>query len=256
MRTLLIALFSFCFSTALAQKADAETVRFIMSLDTVKENQQAAAIKQFIAKTFPSQQGGNSPAYWLTKVRLLKAEKKKDSITYALNAVQLKDNQYELTVLHFVESLQAKNEYKSLAPHQTVKALLKQTQIAEQYHCRNVYRLYDELAKYAYLNALSFGNYTESKKYVQQYINHHPYKQHPRVRQRYYDICCMIALNEKNISDFEKYYALVAPLAKKLNEPEALNRLSVWSWILQTHRQKRTIISNNATEFSSGEKAP
>ena len=36
MRTLLIALFSFCISTALAQKADAETVRFIMSLDTVK----------------------------------------------------------------------------------------------------------------------------------------------------------------------------------------------------------------------------
>lgn len=225
MRTLLIALFSFCFSTALAQKADAETVRFIMSLDTVKENQQAAAIKQFITKTFPSQQGGNSPAYWLTKVRLLKAEKKKDSITYALNAVQLKDNQYELAVLHFVESLQAKNEYKSLAPHQTVKALLQQTQIAEQHHCRNVYRLYDELAKYAYLNALSFGNYTESKKYVQQYIDHHPYKQHPRVRQRYYDICCMIALSEKNISDFEKYYALAASLAKKLNEPEALNRL-------------------------------
>ena len=225
MRTLLIALFSFCFSTALAQKADAETVRFIMSLDTLKENQQAAAIKQFIAETFPSQQGGNSPAYWLTKVRLLKAEKKKDSITYALNAVQLKDNQYELAVLHFVESLQAKNEYKSLAPHQTVKALLQQTQIAEQHHCRNVYRLYDELAKYAYLNALSFGNYTESKKYVQQYINHHPYKQYPRVRQRYYDICCMIALSEKNISDFEKYYALAAPLAKKLNEPEALNRL-------------------------------
>lgn len=54
MRTLLIALFSFCFSTALAQKVDAETVRFIMSLDTVKENQQAAAIKQFIAETFPS----------------------------------------------------------------------------------------------------------------------------------------------------------------------------------------------------------
>ena len=225
MRTLLIALFSFCFSTALAQKADAETVRFIMSLDTLKENQQAAAIKQFIAETFPSQQGGNSPAYWLTKVRLLKAEKKKDSITYALNAVQLKDNQYELAVLHFVESLQAKNEYKSLAPHQTVKALLQQTQIAEQHHCRNVYRLYDELAKYAYLNALSFGNYTESKKYVQQYIDHHPYKQHPRVRQRYYDICCMIALSEKNISDFEKYYALAAPLAKKLNSPKALNRL-------------------------------
>ena len=225
MRTLLIALFSFCFSTALAQKADAETVRFIMSLDTVKENQQAFAIKQFIAETFPSQQGGNSPAYWLTKVRLLKAEKKKDSITYALNAVQLKDNQYELAVLHFVESLQVKNEYKSLAPHQTVKTLLQQTQIAEQHHCRNVYRLYDELAKYAYLNALSFGNYTESKKYVQQYIDHHPYKQHPRVRQRYYDICCMIALSEKNISDFEKYYALAAPLAKKLNEPEALNRL-------------------------------
>ena len=225
MRTLLIALFSFCFSTALAQKADAETVRFIMSLDTLKENQQAAAIKQFIAETFPSQQGGNSPAYWLTKVRLLKAEKKKDSITYDLNAVQLKDNQYELAVLHFVESLQAKNEYKSLAPHQTVKALLQQTQIAEQHHCRNVYRLYDELAKYAYLNALSFGNYTESKKYVQQYIDHHPYKQHPRVRQRYYDICCMIALSEKNINDFEKYYALAAPLAKKLNEPEALNRL-------------------------------
>ena len=112
MRTLLIALFSFCFSTALAQKADVETVRFIMSLDTVKENQQAAAIKQFITKTFPSQQEGNSPAYWLTKVRLLKAEKKKESITYALNAVQLKDNQYELAVLHFVESLQAKNEYK------------------------------------------------------------------------------------------------------------------------------------------------
>ena len=225
MRTLLIALFSFCFSTVLAQKADAETVRFIMSLDTLKENQQAAAIKQFIAETFPSQQGGNSPAYWLTKVRLLKAEKKKDSITYALNAVQLKDNQYELAVLHFVESLQAKNEYKSLAPHQTVKALLQQTQIAEQHHCRNVYRLYDELAKYAYLNALSFGNYTESKKYVQQYIDHHPYKQHPRVRQRYYDICCMIALSEKNISDFEKYYALAAPLAKKLNSPKALNRL-------------------------------
>ena len=93
MRTLLIALFSFCFSTALAQKADAETVRFIMSLDTVKENQQAAAVKQFITKTFLSQQEGNSPAYLLTKVRLLKAEKKKDSITYALNAVQLKDNQ-------------------------------------------------------------------------------------------------------------------------------------------------------------------
>ena len=35
----------------------------------------------------------------------------------------------------------------------------------------------------------------------------------------------MIALSEKNISDFEKYYALAAPLAKKLNEPEALNRL-------------------------------
>jgi len=35
----------------------------------------------------------------------------------------------------------------------------------------------------------------------------------------------MIALSEKNISDFEKYYALAAPLAKKMNEPEALNRL-------------------------------
>ena len=171
----------------------------------MKENQQPTTIKQFIAETFSSQQRGNSPAYWLTKVRLLKAEKKKDSIAYALNAVQLKDNQYELAVLHFVESLQAKNEYKSLAPHQTVKALLQQTQIAEQHHCRNVYRLYDELAKYAYLNALSFGNYTESKKYVQQYIDHHPYKQHPRVRQRYYDIWLYDALSEKT-SMIWKYY--------------------------------------------------
>ena len=51
-----------------------------MSLDTVKENQQPFAIKQFIAETFPSQQGANSPAYWLTKVRLLKAEKKKEDV--------------------------------------------------------------------------------------------------------------------------------------------------------------------------------
>ena len=197
---------------------DTEVVAFLLALDTTKMEHRQAAIVQFIEHNYPKPVP--TTGYKLLKIKLLQ-QLKSDSLSYYIEQLHPLPQERELSMLAFLETSQYGREDKRLAPHQAMKLMVEKTQEAEKLSLRSLYKCYEMLVKYCYLN----HDYPQCKQYLDLYRATCPFGQHPRIAQRYYDILCMIALTEKNLGDFQRYYALAVPLALKLNEPYALRRL-------------------------------
>ncbi len=205
--------------SATSADKDVEVAGFLLALDTVKMEHRKASIEQFIQHIYPKPV--QDTGYQLLKIKLLQQEKKSDSLSYYLEQLRPLPQEQELAMIAFLETSQFGDQWKRLAPHQAFKTMIEKTKEAERLQVRSLYKFYESLAKYCYLN----HDYAQSKQFLDLYLGSCPFRRHPRIEQRYYDILCMIALTEKNLEDFQKYYMLAVPLAKKINEPYALNRL-------------------------------
>lgn len=78
-----------------------------------------------------------------------------------------------------------------------MNGILSTMKTAEHQHSKITYQLYDLMAKAYYQN----NNPNESLEYAERYYNAHPYKSHPVVMQRHYDISFLLS---SKLNDFDK----------------------------------------------------
>lgn len=98
-----------------------------------------------------------------------------------------------------------------------ILALLKK---AEESESRITYRLYDLLAKAYFQN----DNDKASLKYAERYYSSHPYKSHPEIKQRYYDISYLLAYRMKDYDKMMSYNVMARNLALSLHDSLAIAR--------------------------------
>ncbi len=98
--------------------------------------------------------------------------------------------------------------------------ILSAMKTAESTHSLITYQFYDLMAKAYFQN----DNENESLEYAERYYNHHPYKSHPVVMQRYYDISFLLA---SRMNDFDKmmlYNVQARNLANRIGDSLAIAR--------------------------------
>ncbi|MBV7533009.1 histidine kinase [Chitinophaga sp. sic0106] len=98
--------------------------------------------------------------------------------------------------------------------------ILNGMKTAEKVHSQQNYRYYDLMARAYYQN----HNINESLEYTGRYYNSHPFKTHPVVMQRHYDISFLLA---SQLNDFDKmmfYNAQARTLAHRIKDSMAIAR--------------------------------
>lgn len=107
-----------------------------------------------------------------------------------------------------------------IAKSEIVSRIMAAVKKAEQQNSIFTYRLYDLLAKSYYNN----NNVEKAIEYTQQYFSHHPFRTHPVIRQRYYDISFMLAARGNNTGAMRQHLDSSRQLALNLHDSVALAR--------------------------------
>lgn len=101
-----------------------------------------------------------------------------------------------------------------------MNGILSTMKAAEHGHSKITYQLYDLMAKAYYQN----DNPNESLEYAERYYKEHPYKSHPVVMQRHYDISFLLS---SKLNDFDKmmlYNVEARNLARDIGDSLAIAR--------------------------------
>lgn len=101
-----------------------------------------------------------------------------------------------------------------------MEKIVSAMRLAERMHSPITYRFYDLLAKAYFQN----DNEKEALNYSVLYYENHPYKTHPVVRQRYYDISFLLASQLKDNQKMQFYNGKALELAVKLGDSLAIAR--------------------------------
>lgn len=131
------------------------------------------------------------------KARKYLLEKKQDSALAAYQKMLGKSSNDDVELLKTYSMLGQSFGDGLLVESTVMEKILAAMETSEQVHSRITYRFYDLLAKAYFQNK----NEKESLKYSALYFDHHPFKTHPVVKQRYYDISFLLA---SRLNDHEK----------------------------------------------------
>lgn len=101
-----------------------------------------------------------------------------------------------------------------------VNKIQENVKIAESEKSKFLYAYYDLLARIYYQNR----NLGQSLHYTEMYYNNHPFKTHPTIAQRYYDISFLLASRMRDIKKMKEFNKQARTLAIQLNDSLAISR--------------------------------
>ena len=123
--------------------------------------------------------------------------KNRDSTKLMFESIIVPDNNHDIFFLKNISLLNQSINDGVAVKAQIMDSIHKLTEKAEMENSKLTYRCYDLLAKAYYQN----HNDKTSLQYVEKYFANHPFKNHPIIQQRYYDISFMLA---SRMSDYDK----------------------------------------------------
>ena len=121
----------------------------------------------------------------------------RDSTKLMFESIVVPDNNQDLFFLKNISLLNRSMNGGVAVKGQIMDSIHQLTEKAEIQTSKLTYRLYDLLAKAYYQN----HDDKSSLQYVEKYFANHPFKNHPIIEQRYYDISFMLA---SRMSDYDK----------------------------------------------------
>jgi tetratricopeptide (TPR) repeat protein len=160
------------------------------------------------------------PFYHYFRARRYSLEKHRDSAIAEYKKMKAPKGDVEVELLKTYGVLDNTTNGGGLVEGTLMNNILSAMKIAESSHSRLTYRFYDLMAKAYYQN----DNEKESLEYTERYYKNHPYKSHPVIRQRYYDISFMLA---SRVNDYDKmmlYNVKARNLAKSIDDSMAIAR--------------------------------
>lgn len=256
--TIIILLFTVsCKQKGASQKNQQSTIdnthrkdylSFIISLDTFSTADARKAVRTEDSLLRNTADSSIMPFYHYFRACRYRQEKKWDSAMAELQKMKGLRNDDEIELLKTYGILNQSIPSTGAVEAELMNRVLSAMKTAETAHSRLTYEFYDLMAKAYYQN----NNENESLEYAERYYKHHPYKSHPVIMQRYYDISFMLA---SRLDDFDKmmlYNAQARKLANRTGDSLAIARTydnEAWIFAKQGQNEKALASSRKYIDY-------
>ena len=202
-----------------AIKTDSDYLSLIMALDTMVTAEAAAVVQKQESILSLSGKPLSPFYYYFQGVRMFR-EKKTDSALAAFDKMNVTVADGDVYLLKHHAILDKRTGNSVVVPADDMNRIQMLMEKAESQKSRITYFFYDLLAKVYYQNR----NEKISKKYVEQFYEHHPYKQYSKIKQRYFDISFLLASRTGDYGKMEYFNAKARELAVSMNDSMAIAR--------------------------------
>ncbi|MBC9930626.1 tetratricopeptide repeat-containing sensor histidine kinase [Chitinophaga qingshengii] len=200
--------------------SDKAYTTFVLSGDTIKAKRYADSLQAMLRRFALPGDKTISPWYYYFRGSLFVQENKFDSASLYFRQISPAPQQTELQTLKDYALLNRAVSSSNIANADLVTRLLAAVKRGEQHQSVFTYRLYDLLAKSYYNN----HNVPKAIEYTVQYYNHHPFKSHPIIRQRYFDISFMLSVQQRDTASMKRHLDSARQLAVQIDDSLALAR--------------------------------
>lgn len=192
----------------------------IISFDTLASTK----VKEIVCRedSLLTQQAGSegNPFFNYFRARRYHIEKKTDSALQYLGQIRGDQQNPEVVLLKEFQTLDYTLANGSMVESGIMQRIFSAIKKAESIKSRFTYRFYDLLARGYYQN----HEEKKSLTYAALYFENHPFKWHPVIKQRYFDISFLLASRLKDFNKMSYYNSQARLLAKKLGNEMALAR--------------------------------
>lgn len=201
-------------------ESDAAYVQLILTADTLSVSAYQQRLKAVLKEM--KQRGDTSAQsyYFYFKGCQYQLNKQPDSALLAFKNIIAAPQYLELQILTKIAHLTQLSSGSAVVDEDLSSAALACLKEAEAKKSKFVYQVYDVMAKFYYYN----DDLPKAITYTRLYYNAHPFKNHPMVKQRYYDISCMLAGGTANHVEMQRYVDSARVLAVALKDSIALAR--------------------------------
>lgn len=200
--------------------SDKPYITFILSDDTAKTKPYMDGLRALLARLDSTPDKSTNPWYYYLRGNLYVLEDKYDSASLYFRQVSPAPQQTDLQTLKDYAILNRTLSGSDIAKADLVTRILEAVKNGEHHQSVFTYRLYDLLAKSYYNNQ----NVAKAVEYTQQYYNHHPFRSHPVIRQRYFDISFLLAAQQLNNAAMGRFLDSARQLALDIDDSLALAR--------------------------------
>ncbi len=166
----------------------------ILSEDTLTKAGRIALVQKILSGFQNHKESDENSYHHYFKGRALELSGNNDSASYHYRKISCDTSDADLSVLKQYLMFDADMGDGKAISAATLRGLLAVIKIAEQRNSVFLYRLYDLAAKSYYTQK----NVKRSMEYTDLYFRHHPFRENLIIRQRYYDISCMLAFRMEN----------------------------------------------------------
>jgi len=201
-----------------AQKKD--YLSLIISFDTLSLSEYRKVIDREYDALSRNADSATMPFYHFFSAKKYLREKHRDSAMAELRKMKGGRADDEIELLKSYSILDQEIGGGVMVEGELMNRILSAMKTAERVHSKFTYRFYDLMAKAYYQN----DNENESLDYAERYYKHHPYKSHPVITQRHYDISFLLA---SRMNDFDKmmlYNVQARKLAEHIHDSLAIAR--------------------------------
>lgn len=198
----------------------ADDLATVISLDTLNTQAIKAHVDAKITylQNVESAQAMAYLNYFIGKKYLL--DKKRDSAQLMFEKIVVPKNDNDVLFLKKVSLLDLSVKNGVAVKASLMDSILTLTERAEEENSRITYRCYDLLAQAYYQN----HNEKISLQYVEKYFANHPFKNHPVIKQRYYDVSFLLASRMNDYDKMQNCNAEARKLAVEIKDSMAIAR--------------------------------
>ncbi|WP_412467088.1 histidine kinase [Pedobacter sp. KLB.chiD] len=199
----------------------ADQISFIVSLDTLKGSKKLKHIinQQDSILSLRSEKEKN-PFYHYYRARKFSLAKKKDSALAAYQQIKGYQKNDDIELLKDIAIISYSIANGAMVEASLMNRILSGLKTAETKKSRLTYLYYDLIAQAYYQN----HNEQKSLEYAAMYFAAHPYKNHPVIKQRYFDISFLLASRLGDLKKMLYYNNQARILAINIKDSLALAR--------------------------------
>ncbi|RQO74698.1 sensor histidine kinase [Pedobacter sp. KBW06] len=206
--------------TSLKPNPKTDYLALAISLDTLSRAEYRKRINEEEHLLRSASDAHGKAFYHYFKGLKYETEKQLDSARIEYEKMAATQPGDEIDLLKSYKLLDLSTNYGVIVEFPVMNKILALLKKAEQADSRITYHLYDLLAKAYFQN----DNDKESLKYAEHYYSSHPYKFHPEIKQRYYDISYLLAYRIKDYEKMMSYNVMARNLALSLHDSLAIAR--------------------------------
>jgi len=176
----------------------------------------------------------SNPYHYYFKARKFGFEKKRDSALATYQKIKGLKRNDEIELLKTYAILTQEMANGPIVESALMSQIFAALETAEKKHSRLTYRFYDLLAQ-AY-----FQNHNEKKsiEYAAIYFKLHPFKDHPTVKQRYFDISFLLASRLEDLKKMAHFNIQARQLAIQIGDSLAIARTYDNEAQIYSHQQQ------------------